>query len=340
MSLSVAVAVFLAGAAAIALVGTRMTGLADRLADRTGIGEAVAGAALLGAATSLPGIVASVTAAAEGRAEMALSNAVGGIAAQTAFLSIADLFYRKANLEHAAASAPNLEQATLLIVLLAAILVAIQAPPVAVWGVHPVSPALFIAYAFGLRLIARTRENPSWEPEDTPETVPDEEEPGGDAPLWRLWAEFVAAAAIVGLAGWGVTRATVVLASEWGFNQTVAGALFTAVATSLPELITSVAAVRRGALTLAVGGVIGGNCFDTLFAAAADFAYRDGSLYHAATENSNRESLLLTVSVVMTGVLLMGLLHRQKQGPAKIGWESCFVLLFYAGALGLIGFAM
>ena len=106
-------------------------------------------------------------------------------------------------------------------------------------------------------------------------------------------------------------------------------------ATSLPELITSVAAVRRGVLTLAVSGVIGGNCFDTLFAAVADVAYRDGSLYHAATAQSSREVMLLAVSVVMTGVLLMGLLGRQKNGPARIGWESCVVLLLYAGALAL-----
>ncbi|MFH5803150.1 sodium:calcium antiporter [Alienimonas sp. DA493] len=333
--------VFLAGAAAIAVVGTRMTGLADRLADRTGLGEAVAGAALLGAATSLPGIVASVTAALDGRAEMALSNAVGGIAAQTAFLAVADLCYRKANLEHAAASAANMVQAALLVVLLTSLLAAIQAPAVTVWGVHPITPALFVAYVFGLRLIAATRDDPAWEPEETPETVPDVDESGSDdASLRRLWAEFLAAAAVVGVAGWVVTRATVTLAAEWGFNQTVAGALFTAVATSLPELITSVAAVRRGALTLAVGGVIGGNCFDTLFAAAADVAYRDGSLYHAATAHSNRETLLLAVSAAMAGVLLLGLLDRQKRGPATIGWESCVVLVLYAGTLGLIGLAM
>lgn len=32
-------------------------------------------------------------------------------------------------------------------------------------------------------------------------------------------------------------------------------------------------------LSLAVGGIIGGNAFDTLFTAASDIAYRDGSIY-------------------------------------------------------------
>ncbi len=89
-SLALAVGLFVAAAVAILLVGTRLSTVADVLADRAGLGEALVGAVLLGAATSLSGIVASVTAAADGRAELAVSNAVGGIAAQTVFLAIAD----------------------------------------------------------------------------------------------------------------------------------------------------------------------------------------------------------------------------------------------------------
>jgi Ca2+/Na+ antiporter len=46
------------------------------------------------------------------------------------------------------------------------------------------------------------------------------------------------------------------------------------VVTSLPELVTTLAAVRRGALQLAVGGIIGGNTFDTLFLTISDVGYR------------------------------------------------------------------
>ena len=72
-----------------------MTRVADRLADVTGLGEAVFGAVLLGGSTSLPGIITSVTTAFEGYAELSISNAIGGIAAQTTFLAIADAVYPK-----------------------------------------------------------------------------------------------------------------------------------------------------------------------------------------------------------------------------------------------------
>nr|WP_265507378.1 hypothetical protein [Paracoccus rhizosphaerae] len=80
-----------------------MTGLAERLAERAGLDEALFASVLLGAVTSLSGIVVSVTAALDGRAWLAFSNSVGGIAAQTVFLALAEMFYRKGNLEHAAA---------------------------------------------------------------------------------------------------------------------------------------------------------------------------------------------------------------------------------------------
>jgi len=335
-----ALTLFVGGAAVIAYVGTRMTTLADRLADRTGLGEAFIGALFLGAATSLPGITASVTAAAAGQPQMALANAIGGIAAQTAFLAIADITYRKANLEHAATSVPNMLQASLLIVLLGLMVLTMAGPSFDIFGIHPLTMALPILYLFGLHMIRHAGTKPMWQPLMTEQTRPDEEdEPKTPAmaDTW-MWLKFVGAALLVIAAGYGVTRATIVLAEGWGFNQSVAGAIFTAIATSLPELVTSIAAVRRGALTLAVSGVIGGNCFDTLFAAVADAVYRPGSLYHAATaQTGNRELSLIAASITMTAVLLLGLLRREKYGPAGIGFESVAVLVIYLGVMVLLG---
>ncbi len=75
---------FLAATAVITGAGIRLSQVADRLADRTGLGEALMGALLLGGSTSLAGTVVSLTAAWQGEAQLAISNAIGGIAAQTA----------------------------------------------------------------------------------------------------------------------------------------------------------------------------------------------------------------------------------------------------------------
>ena len=113
---------FLLAVLVISIAGIRLTGVADRLADVSGLGEAIFGAVLLGGMTSLPGIVTSVWTGYQGYAELSVSNAIGGIAAQTMFLAIADMAYSRANLEHAAASVENLVQAALLMTLLAILL--------------------------------------------------------------------------------------------------------------------------------------------------------------------------------------------------------------------------
>lgn len=331
------VVLFLSSAAVIATVGTYMTRLADRLADLTGWGEAIFGAVLLGGSTSLPGIMTSVVTAYEGFAELAVSNAIGGIAAQTTFLAIADMAYHKANLEHAAASIENLMQGALLSTLSAIPLLAMAGPTYSIWGIHPASLLLVVAYLFGIRLIASAKSTPLWLPRETQETntdEPDEEEVPHNE-MAGLWLRFGGTALLVAAAGYLVAQSGIAFAGRTGISETIIGGLLTAIATSLPELVTSVAAVRRGALTLAVGGVIGGNCFDLLFVSFADVAYRAGSIYHAMTD---RQVFVIALTLLLTGILLLGLLRREKQGLWGIGFESVLIIVLYLGAFTLLFF--
>ena len=332
------VALFVAAALVISVGGTRMTRTADHLADLTGLGEAIFGAVLLGGATSLPGIITSVATAAQGFPQIAVSNAVGGIAAQTTFLAVADIAYRKANLEHAAASVENLMQGALLSTLLAFPLLAMNAPAFSVLGIHPLSVALVGYYVFGIKLIAEAQSAPLWRPRETPETTHEETHPedATHRQLRRKWAGFAALALVVAAAGFTVAQTGIALAEHTGLTETIVGGLLTAVVTSLPELVTSVAAVRRGALTLAVGGIIGGNSFDVLFVAFADVGYRSGSIYHAIDE---RQVFVIALTLLLTGILLMGLLRREKSGVLGIGFESFLALILYAGAFATLFWA-
>ena len=103
--------------------------------------------------------------------------------------------------------------------------------------------------------------------------------------------------------------------------------LLTSVATSLPELVTGVAAVRRGAPTLAVGGIIGGNTFDTLFIAVSDTAYREGSIY---AETVPQDLFAIGWAMLLTGILGAGLLRRERRG---IGFEGIAILVLYLGGV-------
>ncbi len=336
MSLPWAIAAFVGLAAVIAVAGTFLTRIADRLADVTGLGEALVGGILLGGVTSLSGITTSVTAAAEGHPELAFSNAIGGIAAQTVFLAVADLAYRKANLEHASASLTSLMQGVLLILMLGFVALVMAAPKFTVISIHPASLGLVLIYALGNRLVSQAGKNPMWQPSDTPETVTDEsDEENEQYSLPRLIIWFVALAAVVGVAGYYVAQTAFIITEQTSFSESFIGALGTSVTTSLPELVVSVTAVRQGALTLAVSNIIGGNTFDVLFLAFADIAFREGSLYHFGTD---RQSFIISLTILLTGILLLGLLHRQKYGIGKVGWESALSILLFLGGYLLLYF--
>ncbi len=326
------VAAFAGVAAIIGWFGIKMTGTARDLAHGSGLGEALVGALFIGASTSLSGIAMSVSAAAAGHAELAVSNGLGGIAAQTTFLAFADIAYRRANLEHAAASAENLFMSAFVLTLMGIHAVALAVPNVSVFGVHPATLILVVSYAYGVHLLARTHDMPMWLPRRTTDTPPEPAHQGrpGARQLFWLWLRFAGYATVVALAGWCLAQLSIPLGEKTGLSHGIVGGVFTAVSTSIPELVVAITAVRMGALNLAVGDIVGGNAFDTLFIAASDFAYREGPIYAAV---SSAEQFWLANSMVMTGVLLMGLIYRERHGPANIGLESVILLALYFGGV-------
>lgn len=330
MELYQALILFVVATIVIAIAGTKLTRTADQLADLTGFGEALFGAIFLGAITSLAGIITSVVAAFENHPQLAISNAIGGIAAQTVFLSIADIIYKRVNLEHAAASFANLMYGVLLIGLLSVVLVGFSGPEVSVLQVHPLSVLMLIIYIAGSKLISSARENPMWRPRMTLETVKDipAENHLKNLSLKKVVFKFVLLAILVAGSGYAVARSGIVIAGQTGLSESFVGTLFTAVSTSLPELIVSIAAVRQRALTLAVSNIIGGNTFDVLFVAFADMAYSKGSILHAVTQD---QVFIVALTLLMSSALILGLLHREQKGIGKIGWESFLIIILYLG---------
>jgi cation:H+ antiporter len=333
--LGISVLLFTTSAVIIAVCGLMVTKRAEQLALETGLGQAIMGALFLGAMTSMPGLITSLTAAFDGHPQLSVSNAIGGIAVQTTFLALADMLYRKSNLEHAAASESNLVQANVLVVLLAIPLLAGSMPDFTLLGVHPISILLLCAYIFGLCLISSAHNTPMWRPRVThkTQTEEDQEYPSERGRLLGLWVSFLLLAVAVAVAGWAVAKAGLSIAVHTRQSEGLIGTLLTATVTSIPEAVIAIIAVRRGALTLAVGNIIGGNSFDVLFLSFSDMMYRGGSIYHAVT---SAQTFWLVLSLLMAAVLLLGLIRREEHGIGNIGFESALVLVFYLSGIVLL----
>lgn len=318
---------------AIIMAGSRLSKLADNLADRTGMGEALFGILFLAGVTSLPDFAATLSAAVDARPDLAMSNVMGSMAVNLVFLGVGDILYRKANLEHAAASQVNMMLAGLLIVLLTLPLLAIFTPMVSDWGVHPITPVIVAAYLFGLRLVHSAQEKPMWFPKLTRQTVADKPDTRSSGKLATIWIGFISMAVVTGLAGWLLMESAKGIADQTGLSDTLIGGLLTAVATSTPELVTTIAAIRIGALTMAVSNIFGTNCFNMLVVAAADVGYIQGSIYHDMAPVQMTWGL---VSILMTAILLLGLMRRETYGIGRIGFESALILGVYAVAISVV----
>lgn len=328
-SLALAITMFVIAGAGTVSFGVYITLLADEIAERTSIGRAVIGAVFLGALTSIAEVGTSLTAALANHPELAVNNAVGSIAAQTAFIAVADLAYRRANLEHAAASASNLMLTAMLLGLIAILLFATATPSLSVSVFHPTSLVLIVVYVYGMRLVAGSGDLPMWHARKTDATNNDrsrQSQNSGSLP-W-LWFRFLGVSVLLAGSGVLLAESGIALANLTGLSETFVGALLTGAISSAPELVTAITAVRIGALTLAISNIVGGNAFDAVIVALSDFAYTEGSIYAGG---GTALLPLLTMTILMNVVVLLGLLRRERHGLANIGLEGVVLLALYGG---------
>lgn len=92
----------------------------------------------------------------------------------------------------------------------------------------------------------------------------DEENPK-NTPLWKCAMLILFGLILIIGGGQAVVYGAKAVAQAFGMSETLIGLTIVAVGTSLPELVTSVVAARKGETGLAVGNVVGSNIFNILF---------------------------------------------------------------------------
>lgn len=93
----------------------------------------------------------------------------------------------------------------------------------------------------------------------------DEEEKQENRPIWKLVLLGVIGGAIVVLGADITVDAATAIAKAVGLSERFIGLTIVALGTSLPELVTSVTAARKGNSDIAIGNIVGSNIFNILF---------------------------------------------------------------------------
>lgn len=111
---------------------------------------------------------------------------------------------------------------------------------------------------------------------------------------------------IIGLIAivWGgdlVVESASAIAQQLGMSQNLIGLTIVAIGTSLPELVTSVVATKKGELDIATGNVIGSNIFNLLLIIGASVAINPMVVSTVAIID-----IIFTVAVVILFIILTG----------------------------------
>jgi cation:H+ antiporter len=320
---------FALAASVVFISGMRLSNYGEAIATNTKLGRLWVGSVLLAGATSLPEVMASVSAGVLNLPDIALGNVFGSNVFNMIIISVVDMVGRKSGIL-AKASPGHIISASfgMLLSATAAVFILLRMK-ITLFGAGVDSLVLAVIYLAGLRLLSRYEQRPPEEQltymaDGTRSATVDNE--SVTMPLNRAVIGFVVSTLLIVAAGYTLSYSAGEIAVITGLGTTFVGSIMIAMVTSLPELVTSISAIRIGAVDMAVGNVLGSNIFNILIIFFADLAYRGGPILSAGSQLHAVTSLF---GLILSGIVVIGLSYRSKRNIAGIGWDSIIIALVY-----------
>lgn len=218
------------------------------IAEKFGIPHLVVGLTIVAMGTSAPEAAVSITAALKGNAGITIGNIVGSnILNILVILGVASVIVPIA----VAKSTVKVEIPFMLIITILLLVLGGTGNEIVLWEgvVLWIAFILYLAYLF--RMAAKNKEEA---PEDMEEK-----------PVWKLLLLVVVGLGLIMLGSNLAVDAATEIARILGMSDRLIGLTIVALGTSLPELVTSVSAARKGKADIAIGNIVGSNIFNILF---------------------------------------------------------------------------
>ena len=321
----------LAGAAGIILVAaTFMTGSADVIAIRTGLGRTFIGVVMLATATSLPELGTGISSIAWlDEPDLAAGDAFGSNIFNLLIIGLLDFFWRDGPLLNRVSITAALIGALgiLIIGLAAAAIFLHQELDFAIANyISPMTIVILATFAVAMWILYKAEQNTGSSEEDEPEP---------DSSMQRAFVIYGLSAATVVIAAIWLANIGDGLAAELNLERSFVGTQFLALSTSLPELAASIAAIRIGAPELAISNVLGSNLFNMGFILFADdLAYTDGPFWEVVAPVHIFTAI---TAMLMTSVVIIALVSQDRGRPGRFfTFEAVMLAGLYIGGSVLV----
>jgi cation:H+ antiporter len=151
--------------------------------------------------------------------------------------------------------------------------------------------------------------------------------------LKRGIAGFLVAAVILILVVPQMVQSAVEIAEITGLGDSFVGASMLSIVTSLPELLAALAAVRIGAVDLAVGNLFGSSVFNMLGLGMADLFYIEGRFLGAIDSSFAMVGLL---ALLLTNMALLANLARIERRFLFIEIDALAIIIMYLVGMYLL----
>jgi cation:H+ antiporter len=143
------------------------------------------------------------------------------------------------------------------------------------------------------------------------------------------WFEFLACAAVIGVAGFELARYADAVAERTRLGGTWVGMVLLATVTSLPELVTAISAVTAAeAPDITIGDVLGSCVLNLAILAAAEFFLRGEPIFVKASQT---HIISGAFGVILLAVVAMDLANPDvaKFSIGHVGLDSLVIVVLY-----------
>ena len=241
----------------------------DLLDKTTKLSGAFLGGVLLSAVTSLPELFTSISAVSLlGKPSLCIGNILGSNLFNLAVLAIATLCSIKYFSKACISKGNILVTVFVLLIYIALLLNMFNILNLEIATVNIVSIAVVLLYAVGVRYLASDSSGSSEEDDEEVKLT-----------TKQIVVRFVLSSLAIVILSILMTYITDDLAAKYNIGAGLAGAIFLGVATSLPEVSSTIALIRMRNFNIAVGNIVGSNLFNLLILCIADVLCFSQSVY-------------------------------------------------------------
>ena len=221
---------------------------ASSLARKLKVPSMIIGLTIVAIGTSLPELVISVTSALKGSADMSVGNVIGSNIFNTFLILGVVSFFTTINISK------DVRKLDLPILFIITTLFCVLGTN----GLNRFECVymliIFISYIY--KLVTNAKRDSQLQLNDSTDIK--------DYKVWQIVLLLIGGISMVVLGGEFASTTATSLAISFGMSEALVGLTILAVGTSLPELVTSVIAIKKGENDIALGNVIGSNIANIL----------------------------------------------------------------------------